>query len=232
MSRGLGALQRRVLDFLREHDGRAALSELAAAVLDAPVERSRLVSLRRAVRSLEAHGRVRVSYVRTGGETGAARGVGLHVALERSLRRSLVSQPVTGATRAPARWAHKAPLALAALARIEQQDVALWLARARTAKGYGPRRDRVWDLPPAEPPWIPYQLAARTMAAAVGAARRGAPLPPNVSRSVRRIVERAARDGVLEVREERLSLSRKYSALRVANRAGSSWRESDGNSGR
>jgi hypothetical protein len=58
-------------------------------------------------------------------------------------------------------------------------------------------------------------LAARAIAIGTGATVRDQPLSSTVSRSIRRMIERAVRDGAIEVLEERYSLSRKYAAVRV-----------------
>lgn len=217
MSRGLGELQQRVLSYLARHDGHAALPDIAAAVLDTPDRRPQLVSLRRALHALEARGRVRVLYVELADAARSVRGVGLHVWLKQGppgpgVYDNLAAVPLTDE---PRRWTRRSSVALDALRGLTQQDVEQWLSRARTAKGYGPRGARMWSPPPATPPWIPYQLAARAMAIAMGATVRDQPLSSNISRSIRRMIERAVRDGSIEVREERYSLSRKYAAVRV-----------------
>jgi hypothetical protein len=163
MSRGMGQLQRGVLRVLRQRGGHASLPEFAAELLSEPTKRSGLVSLRRSIHLLERESHVRVGYVPLVDETGTARGVGLHVWLERQLRRDFAVLDAVRRTRAPRRWASKDHLALNTLGKLTQEDIDKWLARTRTAKGYGPRRGRSWNPPPADPPWIPYQMAVRRM---------------------------------------------------------------------
>jgi hypothetical protein len=216
VSRGIGQLQRRVLDFLWRHGRRAPLTELAAAVLAEPTRRSRLVSLRRALHALEARGRVRVLYVRIADETGAPTGVGLHVWVQGRSPEWLPDLRDVPVTRTPKRWERRDQSGLAALRRATQEDVDAWLRRSRTAKGYGARRARTWDLPRTEPPWLPYQLAVRRMAQSMLAVRQNGPLTANVSRSMRRMIERLAHKGHVELLEDPASPSRKYLAVRCA----------------
>ncbi len=210
MSRGPGWLQRAVIEHLGTGDGHVGVQELARLLCDDGEHppRSLEVSLRRAARGLERRGLVRTGYRPLDRDSREYWPLTLQVWLPEA------EAQVRPQLQLRRRWVDDDAVVLRVLREIGPGDVDAWLAGGPRRRGYGPVGARHWPYPRAEPPWVPYQLAAARVADAIGARDRLKHISTGGAGAIKRGMQRLARRGLIEIASASPSRQRTIDAIK------------------
>ena len=214
MGRGLGTLQRAVLDYLNRRSGAGYASDVAYELHNgdkderdsSPPPRSTEVAVRRAVKTLEARGLVKTGYYSGwDGETS------LQIWLPDATPRH---RPKTRQS-----WSDIDRTVHVVLSTITTDDVQDWLRYGRGGRGYCKLGQGVWDAwrqqldgYPTKPPGIPYPLAVKRIADALGMMDYGESVLNRARRPINRALQNLVAAGAIEALP---SSRRTYHAVRL-----------------
>src|SRR5438132_10823408 len=101
---------------------------------------------------------------------------------------------------------------LTTLSEIREQEIIAWIREGRSVVGYHLDEQGRPNLPVAEPPWVPYQLAIKRIAWRLGMLFGNAYVSTRTYHTIQEAIEPMVKQGQIEVIAGQ---RRRYDALRV-----------------